>query len=108
MSTSGVAKAWVASGVTTAAVYGLGMFGLVMLMLALNGFSERAATPFFVAYLTGLAGANAGSVALVSSFVLRGLPDPASRRRSCAWNAIIFTALPWLIFFARLFLLSLR
>ncbi len=101
--TSGVVKAWVASGVTTVVVYGIGVFGLVMLMLILNGFSGRTVTPLFVVYLAGISGANAGSVARVSSFVLRGVPDPALRRRACAWNAIAFTALPWLLFAASLF-----
>ena len=97
---TGVAKAWVISGVTTGVVFGLGMVGLVALMVVLNGFSEQAAAPFFIAYLAALTATNAGIVALVSSMVLRGLSDSARRRRSCAWNAIAFTALPWLVFAA--------
>ena len=101
--TSRVAKAWLASGVTTVVVFGLGMLGMVALMVVLNGFSERQAAPIFIAYLVALTAANAGAVALVSSRVLRGVPDPALRRRSCALNAIALTAVPWLLFAAFVF-----
>ena len=80
------------SGVT----FGCGAGGLMMLMLAMNGFSESQATPVFIGAIGLLLLANAGVIAVLSAAVLRHMEviDHRFAKALVAVYAIGLTVLP--------------
>jgi hypothetical protein len=65
-------------------------------MIALNGFSERAAAPLFLGFGAFMSAVNVGAVAAVTAMMTRADPDASRRRRRAVIHGVVFTALPFL------------
>lgn len=64
-------KAGLVSFLITVVVDAIGLVSFLVLMLAMNGFSGRAAMPFFMAWLFTVCMANLGLCTLVGGLLLK-------------------------------------
>lgn len=101
-------KAWVAMIITSLAVAAFtfvvcGLFGGFILMVALNGFSERQAQPIFIAYVVIVLGGCTLVAALLNWLILRrgfpaaGLPSWAALAPAAASAAGLLFVGPVLV-----------
>jgi hypothetical protein len=82
----------------TVVVFATGAVGLVIMMIALNGFSEGQAKPIFAGYLLVVCAANVAILALASAKALRKSgSEPAGQKGLIASCAVGFTSAPFLL-----------
>lgn len=90
-------KAWIAMFVTSLLVAALtfvvfGLLGGFMLMVGLNGMSERQAQPVFLVYFALVLGGCALVTTLINWLILRGLPAAGLRARAALVPAAVASA----------------
>jgi hypothetical protein len=89
--------AGLAGMLVTLVVFGGGAAGAVILAVAMNGFSERAAAPVFLGWLLLVCGANVGLGTLAGGLVLRRRDPSAKRWGTAALFAIGWTVVPLVV-----------
>jgi hypothetical protein len=87
--------ALLAGSIATLAAGVVGLAGLMFTALALNGFSERQALPWFAAYLFVASSVHAALVALITWLVVRR--DPGRQTLFTVGATLGYTLLPYLV-----------